>query len=443
VARPLLTRVDEPLHGAVVAGDPYTINLQVSGRHDDASRSLAIQILADPDDLQSWTSIGSAQVDATSHRFSVDVRPVQTLDDEARWPKGGVLRLRVVDDTGVVLPYDAEGGTVLAVVNPAPAPTGWAFLVEKPPGSPEETAAYYAAIDAPPTLTDFITQFTADDETTARYYNTGDLGIGREMHCNPTPANGLACYVRNFGTFGGDPTVGLDLLVEGGTPLATVAMVYAPPIEAPNAVTFMVYGGDGALVQEAQLDTRGDNTSIPQNCLNCHGGRSSYDAQLHAATGARFLPFDPSAFAFSQLPGLTLAAQESDFRTLDRMVADAAPTAATRELIDGLFPADNSFDPGFVPVGWRGKASDARIYREVVAPYCRGCHTSFANGPNDPAAFTTAASLRAQATNVIAKICGGGPLGMPAAEQTTASFFRSSARALLVTWLGAASACAP
>ena len=283
-------------------------------------------------------------------------------------------------------------------------------------------------------------------ETAARYYNTGDLGIGREMHCRATqtPAGGVACYVRNYGTFGGKREEAIALTVAGGVPLATVAMVYTPPIDAPNAVSFIAYGPDSALLTSAQLDTLGNNTSIPQNCLNCHGGRSRYDADANAVLGARFLPFDPAAFAYATQPDFTFAAQEDKLRRLNRLVAGAAPTPAVLEVIEGLFPANNSpYNPAFVPVGWSETPSDARVYREVIAPYCRNCHVSFGNGADDALALRTAASLRARAEVTMKRLCGAGPLGMPAAEQTTLHFFESSARAVLLQWLGQPGACAP
>jgi mono/diheme cytochrome c family protein len=266
------------------------------------------------------------------------------------------------------------------------------------------------------------------------------------MHCRATtaPVGGLACYVRNYGTFGGTSGDAFTLAVAAGPPLATVAMVYTPPIDAPNAVTFMVYGPDGTRVNEAQLDTRGDNKSIPQNCLNCHGGRSSYNTVTHAAIGARFLPFDPAAFAFDARADLTLAAQEEKLRRFNRMVANAAPTIAERELVEGMFPVTNApYDPAFVPVGWSDSAADKQVYLQVVAPYCRGCHASFENGPADPSTFATAAGFKLKAGPILTKVCGTGPKGMPTAEQTTRGMFTSSARALLLPWLDKPGACAP
>jgi hypothetical protein len=278
-----------------------------------------------------------------------------------------------------------------------------------------------------------------------RYYNQGDLGIGREMHCRQTTgliAGGLACYVRNFGELGGDPDHALDLVDAGDAPLATVAMVYEPPLEAPNAVRFMVYSPGGALVTEAQLDTQGDNKSVPQSCLNCHGGRSSYEPQQHAVTGARFLAFDPGAFEFSKVPELTLEAQQRDFAALNQMIAATSPTPAMLEVIDGMFSSSVAHDPGFVPAGWRDSPRDTRLYREVIAPYCRSCHNTFDKGQHDPAAFATAADLRAKANGVAYRICTADSRGMPTAEATAAGFFRSGARGLLLTWLDAPGACA-
>ncbi|HWU90178.1 MAG TPA: hypothetical protein VN253_23100, partial [Kofleriaceae bacterium] len=433
--------VTEPGLGALIAGDPSTISLRVAGVYSTAGRPLAVQILTNPDDLASWETVATTQATEPQDgrfAFSVDVRPVTGGRDAERWPIGGVLRLRVVDESGYALPHDPTSpeDTVIAVANPAPVPTSWTYLLEKPVGSAAETLEYYAAINAPRTLDEFMARYGfPGGETAARYFNAGDLGIGREMHCRATqtPAGGLACYVRNYGTFGGKREDAIARTVAGGVPLATVAMVYTPPIDAPNAVSFVVYGPDNALVTSAQLDTLGSNTSIPQNCLNCHGGRSTYDAATNAVLGARFLPFDPAAFAYAAQSGLTFTAQEDRFRQLNRLVAGAAPTPAVREVIEGLFPADNSpYNPAFVPVGWSETSADARVYREVIAPYCRNCHASFGSGADDALALRTAASLRARAAITVQRLCGAGPQGMPAAEQTTRHFFESPARALLL-----------
>ncbi len=444
----------EPANGTVVAGDPSTASLRIAGEYVEADQDLVVQILANPADLTTWETIArtrtTAVVGLPTAEFAVDVRPVTSAAEQLRWPRGGVLRLRVLDAAGRALPFDAASpdDSVIAVVNPAELPTRWQYLLEKPVGSVAETLEYYAATNAPATLTDFMARYGfPGGETSAVYYNAGDLGIGREMHCRATetPAGGLACYVRNYGTFGGRRDDAIALTLAAGAPLATVAMVYTPPITAPNAVSFVVYGPDGARLDEAQLDTRGNNTSIPQNCLNCHGGRSRYDEATSSVFGARFLPFDPFAFAFAQRADLTFVAQEDKFRQLNRLVASAAPTTGVRTVIDGMFPAGGRFDPAFVPAGWNATKADANVYREVIAPFCRGCHSSFETTINteDPLAFANADSVRTRAASVVSRLCGNGPFGMPSAEITTSQFFASSARAVLLQWLGQPGACAP
>src|SRR5690606_8537766 len=88
-----------------------------------------------------------------------------------------------------------------------------------PPGTPNrdvainyETMSYYAnaktgadgvsggsVLDTFKTLQDFRNRyFPGKTERIAKYYNRGDLGIGREMHCVFASGGESACYVFNF-----------------------------------------------------------------------------------------------------------------------------------------------------------------------------------------------------------------------------------------------------
>jgi hypothetical protein len=263
------------------------------------------------------------------------------------------------------------------------------------------------------------------------------------MHCRATttPAGGVACYVRNFGTFGGTQPDAIAKLLAGGTPLATVAMVYTPPITSPDAVTFMVYNGAGTLATSAQLDTYGNNTSIPQNCLNCHGGSATYDATRHSVSGAQFLAFDPAAFAFADQPGLRLADQESQLDALNRLVLTTSPTDAARNVIEGMFTT--TYDDGYVPQAWQSKASDRAMYQQVIAPYCRSCHVSQVSATRgNSLQFSTPDQVRALSGPISSLVCGGAR-AMPAAEATATRFFTSNARAVVVSWLKVPGSCAP
>ncbi len=479
-----------PLHGQVVGGPTATAILRVHGLHREPARDLSIQVLADPADLASWTEIATARTSDDTvagaaepmHPWQADVTPA--LADPARWPQGGVLRLRVVDGNGVALaalPHEApdcvdehrasgwsdiaaacvaplSDGLVLVSQPPASASEGPRFLDLKGAVTADETQAYYAAIGAPATLDDFRAAFGFGGarEASAVYYNAGDLGIGREMHCTPFTAaagTGLACYVANYGVFGGDVATALGDAIDGAESgahtgsFATVAMVYRPPSDAPDAVQFMIYGAAGALASEAALDTHEDNVSVPNNCLNCHGGAAAYDPDTHSVTGARFLPFDPGAFHTAALPGYSLAAQEASFRALNLAIRDAGPTSGVTELVDGFYAGGPAADQRYVPPGWDGSPRERAVYRNAIAPYCRGCHLSQDDdAAAAPLGFREAEAFRAQRDEIGRRLCdGAAPPAerMPNAEAAHRRFWASPARAYLVDFLALPGPCAP
>jgi hypothetical protein len=149
----------------------------------------------------------------------------------------------------------------------------------------------------------------------AIYFNRGDLGIGREMHCIRDNDDETACYVLNFGARDGTPrfnSIGDSLqALNAHKPFATVAMVERGKMKAddPNKVFFVVYDANGKLLDTAPLDNKGFNTFIPGNCLVCHGSGSAYTPSKLGpdgetvedgpkVVGARFLPFDLSSFLY-------------------------------------------------------------------------------------------------------------------------------------------------
>lgn len=384
-----------------------------------------------------------------------------TLERDDVWADGGLLHLRVraPDATVRALVPEAvcaaggDGWRALAercgvpdgptLVDPAAPPDTIRLLDAKGAGSPEETAAYYAAIDAPATLAAFISRFGLDAKGIGPvvYYNAGDLGIGREMHCGSFAAargTGVACYVRNYGEFGGDAFEALRLAINGaggaGGAFATVAMVYQPPLDQPNSVQFMVYGADGALVLEAPLDTRGDNASIPHNCLNCHGSDSRYDAGAHAVLDAQFLPFDVGAFRFAATGEHSQGRQQAAVRALNELIGRTAPPPALAELMAGWYEVSPTQpDPAWTPPSWSAP-TDRLVYQQLVAPSCRGCHAS----RDDLLDLADPALVRERAALVAQVVCRPDtvPHGMPNAEVTLASFWAGAGRAYLATLVG-------
>ncbi|MGE5182800.1 MAG: hypothetical protein ACM31C_12085, partial [Acidobacteriota bacterium] len=394
--------VVEPRLGQIVTGEPAAATLSVVGVAAAPGAAIDVQVPANVDNLEEWTTIATATsdttpsiTDATMYEWRVAIAPAAL--DSTRWPRGGLLHLRAVAADGSLLGgffHDSDaclasvtGWRARAAACGAPASAGVVLvntsmtpldLINRPRflegrGAIDtgETAAYYQASAAPATLAAFRSAygFTGSDVAMV-YYNAGDLGIGRGMHCAAQPGGGLACYVSNYGAFGGDADDAISRATAGeaagGTgSFASVAMVYTPPAGAPNSVTFAVYGATGALATSATLDTFGDNTSIPNNCLNCHGAGASYDPVTHAVTGAHFLPFDAANLKFPAQPGLTFADQSGALVQLNALVATADATGAIARIAG---------DPAAMPDGWNASTLDREVYRNVIAPACRGCH---------------------------------------------------------------------
>lgn len=470
--------VTEPRHGEVVAGSTATAAIRVAGFHEQADYQIDVQVLDDPRVATSWITIGSA---LTAHAATVDglyAWSVTVGPTLARWPEGGVLRVRAVGETGealtllyhdaddcmatmpgqplrtVALQCSARVKNGLVLVSPSPTPADMQvrspFLDRRGSVDVTETQEYYAATDAPTTLAEFRTRFGfAAPHPSSTFYNAGDLGIGREMHCRAQDGGGLACYVSNYGEFGGDPASALAGAIGGveaggsSGAFATVAMVYQPPITAPNSVRFVVYDGVGALATQAQLDQFGDNMSIPNNCLNCHGG-ARYDAAQNAVIGARFLPFDPTGFSFApQRAGYRDIDQFPRLHELNQLVARTEPTPAISELIAGFGTVPGRPALDFVPAGWNATTAGRKVYTEAVAVACRSCHTSLPGSLD----FRSAESFESFRTQIGESLCGPSGLAashdMPSAEVPLRRLWTSPARAYLVDFLDITGACAP
>jgi hypothetical protein len=468
--------VTSPRTGDAITNQGGAATLLVQGLY--TSPDVVIDIQAQTG--ATWTTIAHVQTSATPvPDAAADDDPrypfLVVVDASAVWPPGGVIHLRAqadgLDLIGFFDDVDAcraawptwriaaqhcgnvygerTGITMVSTDLDVDALVGaGTFLDDKGLVTPTETADYYLAIDAPATVADFRARYLIDDEVTAAYYNAGDLATGREMHCATFPAaagTGVACYVHNYGIFGSTRTDAEAELAAGvaagaGTgSFATVAMVYTPPITAPNAVQFIVYGPGQTLVTEAILDTHGDNAAIPSNCTNCHGSDARYDVATHELSGARMLPFDPAAFDFVDQAGLRRVDQEESLRRLNQLVLATEPGFPAESLIRGLYDAHVD-EPGrvadttWVAPGWSGESA-SHVYREVIAPYCRGCHASRESAAGGET-WDLADEQRfvGSANTIQAVVCGGGNANvhrMPNAEAAQRRFWQSRARAYL------------
>jgi hypothetical protein len=141
------------------------------------------------------------------------------------------------------------------------------------------------------------TWIPAAGEIVTYFYNDGDLGLGREMHCKQTGAN-LACYVTNYGLSfppAAEPVSAVAAAIAHSGPIATVAMEYDASKPPDERVSFYAYPAGGTLALKVPLDTEGLK-NIPQMCMACHGG--DYDSTNHKALGSVFREFDVYSYLY-------------------------------------------------------------------------------------------------------------------------------------------------
>lgn len=486
-----------PNNGTVYSGTVAGKSFNFNGYYDAPDATIRVEVLKeptlDPDVDANWTLLAVTQtgtdpqpLNNPSHplyAWSVNATPVPANPSSTqakRWPQGGILRVRAVHVTSsgqrrllttfdnvtsdclgkeysAGQPWDVIGTKceglgdhTVAIVSTStlPDPAG-GFLTDKGIGSEAATLAYYLQINAPTSLANFRARygFISDPASvvSARYYNDGDLGLGREMNCKafaafPTP--GVACYVRNYSdapgkvaTFTEDPDDVIAQTVSGQGAFATVAMVYQPNLP----IQFIVYNAAGNWQLSAPLDASQDNVSIPQNCLSCHGIDATFSNGA-VAGNAEFLPFDPYAFKFSSQAPWRLADQQNALRKLNQLVLLTQPPPATVDLIAGLYAPKSVNDATavanntYVPTGWEPNATlDGKaLYNGVVKPYCRTCHVSSNNSALD---FDDYGDFSQAAAQIRGVICG--TKKMPHAERVQKKLWQSGARAYVVTGLPA------
>jgi hypothetical protein len=273
----------------------------------------------------------------------------------------------------------------------------------------------------------------------AGYYNAGDLGLGRDMYCR-SPSGFKVCLVDNIARLsGGKPIFGDEYAVthgQGGV-VATVVMVQ-PTGQFYVAPVFGAYDANGNRLDNIALDATGKHKAIPNNCMTCHGGSGmGVDAQFKPyVKKAYFLPFDQTAFL--DRGSFTLGSQQEQFRQLNEFVKGTAPPLGMSTIINGWYQnkvntVNQPFDGSFVPPLWKQTPGAARVYSDVIAPYCRTCHVSQepASGGIDFLRASDTENLRAL---ILANVCNIHK--MPHAQQTLIRFWKSGARAQLLGHYG-------
>lgn len=210
------------------------------------------------------------------------------------------------------------------------------------------------------------------------YYNRGDLGIGRDMHCRtypkPTPPGiptiwAFACYVSNYtdGVDGHDfsdsqPGLAIANAVAGGSDPHSLFATVAMEVEwleglqgfgAGPEVKFLAFNAQGVPVPVVKLDSskgKSNNQAVPGTCLVCHGGygaqglNTKVDVQSNGTVLVRdgkFLPFDTTQFLYGDGTRKTPNATEEDtLRRLNQQIRNFYSVWSKhpiKELIDGWY----------------------------------------------------------------------------------------------------------
>jgi len=344
-----------------------------------------------------------------------------------------------------------------------------------------DSNAYYAALDSDTGYTGAARDTSTlpkwlaangfpQDEVRAAYYNAGDIGVGRDMHCRRDASTGIrSCYVSNYlpAVFTPDLNPEDDqqnavyraIHQDPAHKVATVAMEWLPNTTqhtTKDVVRFWVFDDKDARVPQVTLDSEG-NKPVPGVCLTCHAGEyplphvnGNGETQFIRTQDAKFLPFDACAFVFSKTePGYSLAEQRDAFQKLNAIVLETQPYLAAgatpeqgsiTELIYGMYgidPADNdgvnnpleqipagtAQDENWTPDEWIGRG---HFYLDVIKPYCRTCHVAQEIKAVPDSLFGIAAT----------DVCGANPLKrMPHAEATLNRLWQGSGRAELVKGL--------
>ena len=296
----------------------------------------------------------------------------------------------------------------------------------------EAQANQYNSVIDPLKLRETVAEFRTRNgfgsgEVVAVYANSGDLGFGREMHCQRQSVTGLsgfdvACYVTNYGNKDSDDFDDFVQALAGKNgdtsgAIATVGMEFSRIEDASDpsgntfvdntrVVKFYVWKGppgSDVLAPSANLDGLGERP-VPQLCQACHGGHfsgTSHDDGTPAWTpttanlGSNFIAFDLRSLTTPTYNGTNYkSTQQVVFRQLNQDHVAKATSKAVLDVLAEMYAGGGTQDENSEVGGWSstsGTPSPHDFYRDVVAPSCRGCHmsqdTTPAGGPSPTPTF--------------------------------------------------------
>ena len=277
-----------------------------------------------------------------------------------------------------------------------------------PAGSDAFAQSYYTAVDPKSKRTTlggwwmangFDASGIASGDTPASYLNTAELGVGSRLRCAQSANYSITgCYMTLYGNPDGYPG-NADLAFNGvqGSATLTLAMerraVETNPPSPPIVKFFAFQGSDGASPRVKSVDLDGYGPCfMPSACVVCHGG-GYFSVQNDTFDIADPMKSPDVHASFREFDRGTLKAPSGQnmapaLDALNMIVRHGNPTygggqngSAIAELIDGWYKSA-SFDPTFVPNGWKGVALDESFYSNALAKSCRTCHVAFDTGVN-------------------------------------------------------------
>lgn len=214
------------------------------------------------------------------------------------------------------------------------------------------------------------------------YFNRGDLGFFRSIHMvrdrRPGYEGNIAFATVNYFTEE-------DALNEVNK-VSIVNMEYSPGPDGEPITKFYVFDpDDGRRLPSTTFSDGGEELFVPAACFSCHGGDDDQESPVSpegyndgsGETNGSFLAFDINTMEFSD--NVPRASLEKAFKKFNKGVLRTDPTRATRTLIKGLYGGPGlpnaAQDLSYIPTSWMRNPKNAELYREVIVPSCRLCHT--------------------------------------------------------------------
>ena len=269
--------------------------------------------------------------------------------------------------------------TVYAAVSDYPEPTEPWLSYLNGTGSTAESEAYYTAIAAPVTLSEWQTVYGFPGDATEALYFSEDLGVARHMRCRED-GDLFACYVTYFD--GDTEEEALADAIAGENIIFSTAIVYsATASTTDDPLKFYGYDSTGALTNTIPFDSEGEKY-VPHSCTTCHGGQFSTDSVING----RLIPFSPRNMHFSSEAGYTRAEQEESFRIYNSYIISTSLKDVATDFVEGSYPdgvhnVGSVFDDSYIPESWDTGAFSSTLYTEIAQPYCQTCHLQVYAGP--------------------------------------------------------------